>query len=191
MSEGNKVTEQRAADTAGERRRQPTTDQGFFSKSVVRRTLVTHVAAYLLVVVGILLLTRFIPDLAVLLGVEGELASVSDRVPAVANAVGGPAMIVLGLFAFLLSVFAGPIVAGIVGVAVGLKERAEWKTLTLASGLGGFVGYLLPIVTLFLLVDSQVPTASIGFGDALTNGIAMSLPSALVAAGMTYLTTWN
>ncbi|PSQ27265.1 hypothetical protein BRD03_07450 [Halobacteriales archaeon QS_9_68_17] len=59
--------------------------------------------------------------------------------------------------------------------------------------MGGFAGYLVPTVALFLLVDSRlvdsrVPMAAVTLGDATANGVAMSVPSALAAAGMPYLT---
>jgi hypothetical protein len=192
MSEENQVTNQQTAGTAEGRSRRPTTDEGFFSKPAVRRTLVRHVAAYLLVAVGILLFVRLTPDIGALLGVEEALESAASKLPSAAAAAAGNAgTLILALFAFLLTVLVGPVVAGVVGVLVAVRERAERTTLTLASGLGGFLGYLLPMVVLFLLVDSRVPTASIGFGDAVANGVAMSVPSALVAAGMTYLTRWD
>jgi len=46
-------------------------------------------------------------------------------------------------------------------------------------------------VALFLLVDSRIPMAAVTLGDATANGVAMSVPSALAAAGTTYLTRWR
>ena len=116
---------------------------------------------------------------------------VNDRLPVAADAVGGVAAVVLAIFAFLLTLLVGPVVAAVVSAVVAIRETADRKTLTLASGLGGFAGYLVPMVALFLLVDSRIPMAAVTLGDATANGVAMSVPSALAAAGMTYLTRWR
>lgn len=113
---------------------------------------------------------------------------VNDRLPVAADAVGGVAAVVLAIFASLLTLLVGPVVAAVVGAVVAIRETADRETLTLASGVGGFTGYLVPTVALFLLVDSRVPMTAVTLGDAAANGVAMSVPSALAAAGMPYLT---
>jgi hypothetical protein len=116
---------------------------------------------------------------------------VNDRLPAAADAVGEAAGVVLAIFAFPLTLLVGPVVAAVVGAVVAIRETADRKTLTLASGLSGFAGYPVPMVALFLLVDSRIPMAAVTLGNATANGVAMSVPSALAAAGTTYLTRWR
>jgi len=190
MSKENAAAGEQSTGATNQSREQAT-QPGFLSRPAVRRTLVRHIASYLLVAVAIMLLVRLTPDIGTLLGIEGLIEPVNDKLPAAADAVGGAAAVVLAIFAFLLTLLVGPVVAAVVGAVVAIRETADRKTLTLASGLGGFAGYLVPMVALFLLVDSRIPMAAITLSDAITNGVAMSVPSALAAAGMTYLTRWR
>lgn len=167
---------------------QPTASEpDFFSKPTVRRTIVRHVATYLLLTVSVGLLVRFTPDLGAFLGLEQFLSGYEDDIPGALSTVGGIAQLAVGLFAFLFTLVVAPVVAAIVGAVTAIVERDERKTLTIASGVGGFLAFFLPIAVGFLLLGSQLPTAAISTGQAISSAAVMAVPSALAAAGTTFI----
>lgn len=186
MSE--KATSGAESPAAAQSTAQPTASEpGFFSQPPVRRTIVRHVATYLLLTVSIGLLVRSTPDLGAFLGLDSFLSGYQDDIPAALSMVGGITQLAVGLFAFLFTLVVAPVVAVIVGAVTAIVERAERKTLTSASGVGGFLAVFLPIGVGFLLLGSQLPMAAISTGEAISSAAVMAVPSALAAAGTTFL----
>jgi hypothetical protein len=165
-------------------------DQGgsnvsFFSNSAVAWTLGRNIAAFLLLYFAIALTLLFVPSLESLLGIGSELAEAGQFLPAALISLINWTQLFFLLFLVFFWFAIGPFLGALLGVSAATKEGDSpgWH-LAVASGIGGYLGYFIPMV-ITLIALSVVGSGSIV--PAIVSSILISIPTAIAAAGMAFL----
>jgi len=119
------------------------------------------------------------------------------------NLISGPGSLVGGFGAggMLISIILTPLLAGVIGIMIGLEMNDDRKAATLTSSVGTFAGYLAFLVIAFVfsalisgggsggggsaLGDALGPALGFGIGVAVAGAVSTFATEALLPAPLT------
>lgn len=162
-----------------------------FGAPAFRWTILRHFAAFLLLNVCSTLTLLLVPDVLSLVGVAEMLAETEQYVPGALTALLNFTKMGVGLFTVLFWLGGGPILGALLGISSAVREReASRLTVSLASGVGSYLGFVLPFTVALVLAATLSPWAGAGnVLGAIVGGVLFAIPTGLSAAGMAFLSS--
>lgn len=164
-------------DETQHRRSEP----GFVSDPAVRWTILRQVGAFLLLFACTAMALFLFPQL---FSAE-QLPSEAQEYVGFASTV-GLTRLGVGVFAVFLWFAGGPLLGAVLGVAAGARGGTSRGYLAVASGIGAYLGFVIPIVLGSLVASAMAPIQG-ALGTGLVTALKLGIPTALAAAGMTFL----
>lgn len=164
--------------------------QELFQRDTTQEILKYHVSVFAVIGLGLLLVGALAPDIGQIFG----LTDMAESAPGGTQMSGSLDMIsgvaseaIIGIFMLFFMFVCGPIVAAVLGIVSGLRSDAADDELLLGSAVGSFAGYFVLFLIVLFVGGTGMPISP-DLGGVITNGIPLSIPAGLVAAGTAYTT---